>query len=562
MLIEEIVNRTQIHKGWSGDQKYCAVDTSGRKYLLRISSMDQLEAKRLEFEQMKRVAGLEIPMCLPLEFGICGDGVYSLQSWVDGEDLESQLPELSDTLQYAYGQHAGQILKKIHTIPAPIDQLDWEERFNRKMDYKIRKYLECSIHYDNGDAFIMYIQENRHLLKGRPQSYQHGDYHVGNMMLDRDGQLRIIDFNRNDYGDPWEEFNRIVWCAQSSPLFATGMVDGYFDGQVPLEFWRLLALYIASNTLSSIYWAIPFGQAEVDAMLKQGKDVLEWYDQMRNPVPTWYREDFCVQILDGIPFKMKQPYDFSFIHKYGKVFRIFDDQDSGNICFGVERNGERYFIKFAGAPTERGGDAPQAAVDRLRATIPVYQELRHKNLIEFITAEETGGGFAVVFRWSDGECMGRMYPESRKKFLTMPMETRTDVFRDIMDFLANVASRNYLAVDFYDGSIMYDFEKKKTVICDIDFFRKLPAVNDMGRMWGSSRFQAPEEYELGAVLDEVTNVYTLGATAFALFTDYDRSRKSWTLSERRYQAAIKAVSKDREQRQQSIQQFIAEWEME
>lgn len=98
----------------------------------------------------------------------------------------------------------------------------------------------------------------------------------------------IIDFDRYDFGDPWEEFNRIVWCAQKAPIFASGMVDGYFDGQVPEEFWKLLALYISSNTLSSVPWAIPFGQREIDTMLHQAAEVLEWYDNMKNPVPTWY----------------------------------------------------------------------------------------------------------------------------------------------------------------------------------------------------------------------------------------------------------------------------------
>lgn len=63
---------------------------------------------------------------------------------------------------------------------------------------------------------------HRHLFKGRPRTYQHGDYHIGNMMIGDDKQLYIIDFNRNDFGDPWEEFNRIVWCAPNTPLFATG----------------------------------------------------------------------------------------------------------------------------------------------------------------------------------------------------------------------------------------------------------------------------------------------------------------------------------------------------
>ena len=70
------------------------------------------------------------------------------------------------------------------------------------------------------------------------------------MIIGSDKQLYIIDFNRTDFGDPWEEFNRIVWCAEASPLFATGMVNGYFDYDVPIQFWKLLALYVSSNTLS------------------------------------------------------------------------------------------------------------------------------------------------------------------------------------------------------------------------------------------------------------------------------------------------------------------------
>ena len=277
-----------INKGWSSDQKFCVADENGTRYLLRVSDIALHDKKQAEYHMMERVAALGVPMCRPVAFGVCADGVYSIQSWIDGEDAEAVIPGCSDAEQYAYGLEAGRILRRIHTIPAPAAQEDWESRFNRKMDYKIKKYGECPVKYENGQAFIDYINENRHLLKGRPQVYQHGDYHIGNMMMDRNGQLHVIDFDRSDYGDPWEEFNRIVWCAQKSPLFASGMVNGYFDDDVPMAFWRLLALYIASNTLSSVYWAIPFGQDEVNTMLNQAEEVLSWYDNMRSPVPAWY----------------------------------------------------------------------------------------------------------------------------------------------------------------------------------------------------------------------------------------------------------------------------------
>ncbi len=286
------LTKEPISKGWSNDKKYCVTDEHGKKYLLRISNIAQHDMKQSEFNMMKQVAALGVPMCLPIEFGVCADGVYSIQSWIDGDDAEEVILTFSDTNQYYYGFEAGLILKKIHSVPAPETQEDWEIWFNRKMNYKIQKYKECPIKYENGQAFIDYINENRHLLKNRPQVYQHGDYHIGNMMIDRNGSLYIIDFDRNDYGDPWEEFNRIVWAAQKSPFFATGMVNGYFNNHVPTEFWKLLALYISSNTLSSVPWAIPFGQQKIEGMIHQAKDILSWYDNMRNPIPTWYRKNF------------------------------------------------------------------------------------------------------------------------------------------------------------------------------------------------------------------------------------------------------------------------------
>lgn len=108
-------------------------------------------------------------------------------------------------------------------------------------------------------------------------------------MINQKGTLIIIDFDRDDDGDPWEEFNRIVWCAQVAPAFATGMVDGYFDGPPPMLFWRLLALYICSNTLSSLPWAVPFGETEIQVMRKQQQGIFGWYDGMNRVVPSWYQ---------------------------------------------------------------------------------------------------------------------------------------------------------------------------------------------------------------------------------------------------------------------------------
>jgi len=285
----DFVTKERIEKGWSDDQKYCVTDKNGIRYLYRVSELTQYEKKLAEFRSMQAVAALGVPMCQPIAFGTCEEGVYSLQGWIDGEDAEAVIARYSDDEQYALGLEAGRILRKIHTLPAPPIKEDWAIRFGRKLDRKLKAYRECPLRYEDGEAFFDYVHNHRHCLANRPQTYQHGDYHIGNMRIDRGGRLQIIDFNRNDYGDPWEEFNRIVWCAQASPLFASGRIDGYFERAVPTLFWRLLALYIASNTLSSLPWALPFGEAEVQTMQRQAKEVLSWYDGMRRTVPSWYR---------------------------------------------------------------------------------------------------------------------------------------------------------------------------------------------------------------------------------------------------------------------------------
>lgn len=282
-----------INKGWSSDKKYYIETQRGEKHLLRISDISEYEKKQVEFDIVCAIAEQGIPMSQPIDFGICNDGesVYMLLSWVDGEDAEVVLPSLSPIQQYALGVKAGEILRKIHAIPAPATQEKWEPRFSSKIDRKIEGYNKCSIKIDGGEKILAYIEQNRYLLRNCSQCLHHGDYHVGNMIISELGELSVIDFNRFDYGDPWEEFNRIVWCVACSKYFATGRIDGYFGGRPPMAFWKLLALYISSNMLSSIYWAIPFGESEINTMLNQAKDILDYYDGMTNPVPKWYQGD-------------------------------------------------------------------------------------------------------------------------------------------------------------------------------------------------------------------------------------------------------------------------------
>lgn len=287
MMYSKLVDKQYIDKGWSGDKKYCAKTADGTKYLLRITPKEKSDKHQDMFRMQQKCADLGVPMCKPLEIGECEEGVYIIQTWINGKDAEDVIPYLTPLEQYTLGFEAGKILKKIHTIYAPDGLPKWEEQYNRKIDHKIKMYRECPLKYDNGELLLSYIENNRHLLRNRPQCYQHGDYHRGNMMIEN-GKLVIIDFDRYDYGDPWEDMKAITWDVAVSPYFASGRIDGYFEHDVPGEFWRLLALYISMGVISFLPWAIPFGEEEIETMRTMARDVLDWYDNMTNPIPKWY----------------------------------------------------------------------------------------------------------------------------------------------------------------------------------------------------------------------------------------------------------------------------------
>ncbi|HET7579235.1 MAG TPA: serine/threonine protein kinase [Bacillales bacterium] len=278
-----------------------------------------------------------------------------------------------------------------------------------------------------------------------------------------------------------------------------------------------------------------------------------------------------IKNVDGIPFQLREKQNFDWLHDLGKVFCVFDQQDSGNLCFGVEKDGERQFIKYAGARTlDYDGDT-EDAVNQLKEAVTVYEELRHPNLVELRTHFIVEDGYAAVFEWFDGEGLHPHweFPPPEKythpdspfyRYRQLPVKRRLASLDEIFTFHAFVESRGYVAIDFYDGSILYDFQNNRTRICDIDMYCKKPFINQMGRMWGSSRFMSPEEFQLEAPIDEKTNVFNMGATTFVLLGGgVNRSFSKWEAGKELYEVARRAVEADRDERYPSVAAFYTAW---
>jgi serine/threonine-protein kinase len=187
---------------------------------------------------------------------------------------------------------AGQTLKLIHTLKAPAGTESWARRYKRKIERNTAMAEQCreqGIEIVGADYFLQCVAANKESLADRPNRYQHGDFHPGNMVVTPNGSLSIIDWSRQEYGDPWEEFSRLTFTAAASPDFANGQLHGYFEGEPPFHFFELPALYIANTQLGTVGWALPFGDDEIAFTQAQNASVLTWFDNYNTVVPAWYR---------------------------------------------------------------------------------------------------------------------------------------------------------------------------------------------------------------------------------------------------------------------------------
>jgi len=215
----------------------------------------------------------------------------------------------------------------------------------------------------------------------------------------------------------------------------------------------------------------------------------------------------------------------AFVREHGTVVRTFDHrtQDSGNVSWLVEADGRQLFVKSAG-PIELPAGAVVPYLDHagrvalLENAVALARSCEHLALARLLNVITTASGPALVYDGAPGELVHvpvdqRDDPASAyQRFAHLPADRMLAVLDQLIDAHVALADAGWVACDLYDGCLIVDEDDRLTVV-DLDTYRRGPFLNTMGRMFGSSRFMAPEELTLGATIDQRTTVFTLGRIA-------------------------------------------------
>ena len=255
----------------------------------------------------------------------------------------------------------------------------------------------------------------------------------------------------------------------------------------------------------------------------------------------------------------------AYLQSAGHIFQVIDN-GSGNLSYGVQINQDRYFVKTAGDPNAVVHHQDLSArIEWLRTAIQIHTSYTHPSLTVLHNVIESPDGPMLIYEWVDGECLGvgrehRDNPESAfQRFKHLPAEQILKTLDIIYKIHRDLSALGWIAVDFYDGTLIYDFDRQKMRIMDLDLYHQGPFTNKKGRMFGSSRFMAPEEFQKGERIDECTNVFTMGRTAVVLLSDGTLERTPFRGSDDLFNVIQRACAEKRSARFPSMQAFHTAW---
>ncbi|NBC69270.1 phosphotransferase [Paenibacillus sacheonensis] len=290
----------RLDKGYSSDVKYAVYGAGSQPVqILRTFDHGQEAGKRIEYENLQLAAGHGVKCSEPIAFGILPDLElgYILVSYIEGDEASEALPRLSERAQFDIGLQAGEQLKLMNSIDCPVQMASWQDRIMAKYRRYRSDYADCGVSIRRESELFAYIDKHLSGLEGRPNRFQHDDFHPANLIV-KDGALSgVIDFNRCDWGDPVHEFVKVgMFGSEVSVPFSVGQIRGYHGGREPAEeFWRLYSLYLATTMISSVVWTLKVVPDQMEEMLGRIHRVLEEdHDGFAQMMPKWYREaDFA-----------------------------------------------------------------------------------------------------------------------------------------------------------------------------------------------------------------------------------------------------------------------------
>lgn len=263
------------------------------------------------------------------------------------------------------------------------------------------------------------------------------------------------------------------------------------------------------------------------------------------------------------PDRIDEPVE-DYLNRAGRVVRTFGVRtDSRARIVGAQVAGEHFVVKEASDPE---------SVAWLESAVRFHSVVQHPVIAPVLASFRTPTGLALVEEWAPGQPLFDPFDATRlpldhpdsvyQRFLRLPAEEIAQCVGLLIEAHVAVARASFVAVDLYEGCVMWDDATRSIRLIDLDHYQPGPYLLESERQIGSLSFMAPEELTRGAVVDERTMVYTVGRLALVLLGCPRRKTAERSLfrgTDNQFAIATRATQPNPNERFQTVSDLSARW---
>jgi aminoglycoside phosphotransferase (APT) family kinase protein len=198
---EDIRNIYPIREGVNKSYK---AETKSNSFFIKFGTQagTRIETEYKVYNILYEKNGIPVPK--PIHFDIDKNTPYIITSWIEGEDKDANISEISNA---NIARSMGEILGKIHKItinPGPIllnenKNIEWEKFYKKWLKYNAE---DVKKNYSSIGSKIMACVHNMEIPEAHRTCISPMDYHLQNCISRNEEVIAIIDFERSYGGDP------------------------------------------------------------------------------------------------------------------------------------------------------------------------------------------------------------------------------------------------------------------------------------------------------------------------------------------------------------------------
>lgn len=227
------------------------INESGERYVLKLSDKSQYDRRYREFEYLKLMSESGINCLQPLGVNSIKGDTIAMYSFVNGEPLLTKISSYDSNRVFTLGSRAGMFLKSIHKC-IKFDSSTEEENIYKRTNV-IENYKNGGLHFDKKieEKIFKFLNSFDSSFK-HEKVFCHGNFSIFNIIEMENHDISILHFDDFYIGDPYSDFSKMIYQNRISTNFSNGIINGYFNNNVPKDFFKYYYYYGCLELLESI----------------------------------------------------------------------------------------------------------------------------------------------------------------------------------------------------------------------------------------------------------------------------------------------------------------------